>query len=367
MPCFPFPYRMFMTKENTDACLLLLNDIHVSKDNIPEFRANWQEALSVCREMNIREIAVGGDLFQSRTAQTLDVLLAVRSALLEAAADGINVTLAEGNHDLVDQEAIQGYCHVFDQHPNVAVVDDFLTLTDPAWDFVLHVMSYFPENGSFTSRLKALCIGSLEDGKLNYLYLHEGIRGALAQPSETELPASIFCDFDRVFVGHYHNRTVIKNTCIEYIGSSRQHNFGEDEQKGYTVLYTDGTHEFIQNKANIRYRVIDVAAEKADIHLTDLLDENRADGRCRIKVRVHGDEARLSAVDKKKLYEAGAAKIEFVTPDTETIEAPEAGVLEKFDSRKIRESYEEFCTQKRVEDASLGLSYLSKIEMPCGN
>lgn len=349
------------------ACLLLLNDLHVSKDNIPEFTANWQEALSICRQRNIPQIALGGDLFLSRTAQTLEVLLAVRAALLAAAEAGVHVNLAEGNHDLVDQEAILGYCHVFDQHPNVTVVDDFLTITDPAWNFVLHMMSYFPENGSFTGRLKALCAGSLEADKHNYLYIHEGIRGALAQPSETELPAALFGDFDRVFVGHYHNRTLIKGTAIEYIGSSRQHNFGEDEQKGYTALYTDGRHEFIQNKANIRYRVIDVSAEKADIHLADMLDETRTEGRCRIKVRVHGDQARLSAVDKKRLYEAGAAKVEFVTPEVETIETPEEGVLEKFDSRRIRASYEDFCSRKQVEDPTLGLSYLSKIETPCGN
>lgn len=352
---------------NPSACLLLLNDLHVSKDNIPEFSANWREALDICRMRNITQIALGGDLFLSRTAQTLDVLLAVRGALLEATEAGIRVTLAEGNHDLVDQEAILGYCHVFDQHANVTVVDDFLTLADPAWDFVLHMMSYFPENGSFTSKLKTLSAGSFKAGKLNYLYIHEGIRGALAQPSETELPAILFKDFDHTFVGHYHNRTVIKGTTIEYIGSSRQHNFGEDEAKGYTVLYTDGRHEFIQNKANIRYRVIDVQAEKVDVHLTDLLDENRADGRCRIKVRVHGDEARLSSVDRKKLYQAGAAKVEFVAPDAETISAPETGMLEKFDSRKIRESYEDFCSRKQVEDPALGLSYLQKIEMPCGN
>lgn len=352
---------------NPSACLLLLNDLHVSKDNIPEFAANWQEALGICRQKSILQIALGGDLFLARTAQTLDVLLAVRAALLQAAQASIRVIMAEGNHDLVDQEAILGYCHVFDQHPNVTVVDDFLTLADPTWDFVLHMMSYFPENGSFTSRLKALCAGSLEADKLNYLYIHEGIRGALAQPSETELPAVLFENFDRVLVGHYHNRTVIKGTAIEYIGSSRQHNFGEDEAKGYTILYTDGRHEFIQNKINIRYRVLDVPAEKVDIHLADMLDENRADGRCRIKVRIHGDQARLSTVDRKKLYEAGAAKVELISPDTQTIEAPETGVLEKFDSRKIRDSYQEFCTQKQVEDPALGLSYLSKIETPCGN
>ena len=28
-------------------CLLLLNDIHISKDNIPAFKANWQEAVAI--------------------------------------------------------------------------------------------------------------------------------------------------------------------------------------------------------------------------------------------------------------------------------------------------------------------------------
>ncbi|MCO7113818.1 hypothetical protein NIB75_18730 [Bacteroides uniformis] len=63
-------------KENKP-CLLLLNDIHISKDNIPAFQANWQEAMGICRERDIREVVVGGDLFFSRAAQTLDVLLAV--------------------------------------------------------------------------------------------------------------------------------------------------------------------------------------------------------------------------------------------------------------------------------------------------
>lgn len=44
----------------------------------------------------------------------------------------------------------------------------------------------------------------------------------------------------------------IKGTVIEYIGSSRQHNFGEDEDKGYTLLYSDGSYEFIKNHVNIR-------------------------------------------------------------------------------------------------------------------
>lgn len=349
-------------------CLLLLNDIHISKDNIPAFKANWQEAIDICRKMDVKEIAIGGDLFFSRAAQTLDVLLAVHDALLTAAEHGIHVTIAEGNHDKVNQENERGYCHVFDQHSNVLVCDEYVSL--PLGDdcrFVLHMMGYFPEDGSFCTRLDRLKEEALDPKRLNFLYIHEGINGALAQPNDKELPAKIFEDFDKVFVGHYHNRTIIDKTRIEYIGSSRQHNFGEDEEKGYTVIYTDGSHEFIKNQANTRYRVIDVAAERAGLHLMDELREIDADGRYKVKVRVHAPQADMKSVDKAALLDAGATKVELIADDEEMLEVAASSLFEKFDSHRIRETYEEFCREKQIDDVAIGLEYLSKIEGQCGN
>ena len=349
-------------------CLLLLNDIHISKDNIPAFKANWQEAIDICRKMDVKEIAIGGDLFFSRAAQTLDVLLAVHDALLTAAEHGIHVTIAEGNHDKVNQENERGYCHVFDQHSNVLVCDEYVSL--PLGDdcrFVLHMMGYFPEDGSFCTRLDRLKEEALDPKRLNFLYIHEGINGALSQPNDKELPAKIFEEFDKVFVGHYHNRTIIDKTRIEYIGSSRQHNFGEDEEKGYTVIYTDGSHEFIKNQANTRYRVIDVVAERAGLHLMDELREIDADGRYKVKVRVHAPQAAMKSVDKAALLDAGATKVELIADDEEMLEVAASSLFEKFDSHRIRETYEEFCREKQIDDVAIGLEYLSKIEGQCGN
>lgn len=354
--------------KGNNPCLLLLNDIHVSKDNIPAFRANWQEALDICREHGVKEIAVGGDLFFSRAAQTLDVLLAVHDILLDAAAQGVHVTLAEGNHDKVNQESVRGYCHVFDRFPGVSVVDEYSRIENPGWSFVMHLMGYFPEDGSFTEKLARLKEEALDQERLNFLYVHEGINGALAQPSEKELPVKIFGEFDRVFVGHYHNRTAIPRTRIEYIGSSRQHNFGEDEEKGYTLLHADGSHEFIKNRVNVRYRVLDVPVERAGLHLADELREMEADGRYKVKVRVHAPAAAMKTVDKNALLEAGAAKVELVADDEQAVEAASSSLFEKFDSHRIREAYETFCREKRIEDVETGLEYLSKIEdRPCGN
>lgn len=348
--------------KNSYPCVLLINDIHISKDTIPEFFINWNEALTICRQMKIKHIALGGDLFQSRSSQTLDVLLAVYDAFLSAEKSGIYITVINGNHDKVNQEELRGYCHVFAQHPNVTVVDDFLTLTSDDWSFALHLIPYFPENGSFIEKFSALIAGGLEKTRLNFLYIHEGINGALAHTSEKELPANIFGDFDKTFVGHYHNRCRIKGTTVEFIGSSRQHNFGEDDKKGYTVIYNDGSHEFIQNKANVRFEIIDVPVEKVNIHLLDLIGELKADKGCKIKVRITSSSDKAKNIDKEALLKAGVSKVEIVTDRIEETEIISSSIFEKFDGRKIQQSYETFCWEKNIDD-TLGLSYLNKLEI----
>lgn len=354
-------YKSNHMKEETIApSVLLLNDIHVSKDNIPEFQKNWDEAISICKEKGVLDMVIGGDLWLSRSAQTLSTLLAVRQAIIKATNAGITLLIAEGNHDLVDQESLLGYSHIFSEYPHVYVVDDY-DILDLSKQTVLYVMSYFPENGSFTQRLKELVKNKVDYSKRNILYIHEGINGALAVAREDELPTNIFNDFDRVLVGHYHNRCVIKNTNIEYIGSSRQHNFGEDEEKGYTLLYNDGSYEFIKNQVNTRYKVVDVTADQINDDLFKLLDNIKADGRYKVKVRVSCNSREASSIDKLKLTDAGAAKVELVTEDMTITENVNHALDKKFDKSGIKQEYAVFCSDKGITDVEMGLQYLDKI------
>lgn len=339
---------------------LLLNDIHVSKDNLPEFQRNWDEALSICNQYGITDMIIGGDLWQSRSSQTLSTLMAVRQAIIKATNAGLELTIAEGNHCKVEQESLLGYSHIFSEYPHVYVVDDY-TILDISDNVVLYVMSYFPENGSFTERLDQLIKKDLDRNKHNILYIHEGINGALTTPNEKELPVHIFDDFDRVLVGHYHNRCVIKNTCIEYIGSSRQHNFGEDEDKGYTILYNDGSYEFVKNQANIRYKVLDVTAKQINTKFIEKLDDMKADERYKIKTRIACTSQEASSIDKQKLIEAGANKVEIVTEQTEITEIASHALDKKFDKTGIKQEYATFCSDKGIENVELGLKYLDKI------
>lgn len=344
---------------NKIPCALLINDVHVSKDNIPEFHKNWDEALSICQAESITDLIIGGDLWQSRAAQTLNTLLAVREALLEADRRGVDVTIAEGNHCKVDQESIYGYSHVYDQYPGVTVVDDVKCYE--YGEISLYIMSYFPENGSFPERLRVIVSELLDTTKMNILYIHEGINGALAVPSDHELPTKIFTHFDKVLVGHYHNRCLIKGTNVEYIGSSRQHNFGEDEEKGYTILYKDGTTKFVKNQVNIRYSVLELDSKEVNDTLLEKIKLMRMNPLYLIKTKIKCNADEALKIDRAKLLEAGISKIDIVAEETLPDEIKSSSLNVKFDKTGIKAEYSSFCKEKEVVNVELGLKYLEKI------
>ena len=335
-------------------CALCMNDLHISKDNIPDFQKNWNEALQICKERGVKSILIGGDLFQSRVGQTLHVLTAVFQAFEAAAVLDIDVHIAEGNHDKIDQESILGYCHIFNKHPNVYVVDDWLAIRFDS--LVVYLMSYFPEEGSFSDKLQDV-INQLDGNNTNILYCHEGINGGLTQPRGKELPARIFEPFDKVLVGHYHDRKQVDDTNIYYIGSSRQHNFGEAPEKGYTILKSDGSIEFIQNKVNTRFYTLEAETiEEAKA----LLASKAQDKTARIKMRITCPSDMASTIDKETLLELGATKVEVVAEKSDSC-AKTADFDSKYDKAGLKEEYNRFCKQKEIQNIQLGLDYLDKI------
>lgn len=334
---------------------LLINDIHASKDNIPEFQKNWDEALAICSERGITEIVIGGDLWQSRSAQTLPVLMAVQQAILKATTNDIEVVIAPGNHDKIDQESILSYSHLFKGYDKVTVIDDYI-IEDLDDGLMLVTMAYFPENGSFPDKLTEL-MGKEKPSNI-ILYIHEGISGALATSSDKELPAKLFKDFKQVLVGHYHDRVKIGNN-IQYIGASRQHNFGEDPEKGYTILYSDGTTEFIKNKANVAYATIDLIPENLEAgkkKVAELIEQG-----VKVKVRVSCESVEAKTIDKQALIDMGVTKVEVKT-ETVTIETAEQALETKYDKNGIKAEYASFCEKKDIDDVETGLKYLDKIQ-----
>lgn len=339
---------------------VLMNDLHISKDNIQEFNKNWNEALGLCRKIKVKDLVIGGDVFTSRSSQSLSVLLAVQDAFVMASDMGIHITVTNGNHDKVNPKDFRGYCNVFGTIKNVNVVDKYTALKWDGCDYVLIPVSYFPETDGdldwlLTSIKDDESLSGVPENKM-ILYLHEGIHGALGNfDIPGELPQDAFKDYKSVLVGHYHNRVKIKGTNIEYIGASRQHNFGEDEEKGYTILYSDGSTEFVKNEVNIRYKVINVDMDELggiDRMLPDLASY-------KVNLRVNCKSEEASGAWKQKFVEMGI-KVDAVSENIKISDIEHSGIEQRFDKEGIKREYVSFCEKRDVE-SDLGLKYLNKI------
>lgn len=191
------------------------------------------------------------------------------------------------------------------------------------------------------------------------LYIHEGVHGALGDfDIPGELPQEPLEDFKAVLCGHYHNRCKIKGTKIEYIGSSRQNNFGEDEEKGYTILFDDGTTKFVKNQVNQRYATVEIDADNLSELDDYFADDAMSNYKVRVKVRCTDKQAKV--FDKQKLLEMGFNKVEMLTGKDKPNEVAASGIDEKYDKQGIKKEYQSFCAEKEI-DAELGIQYLDKI------
>lgn len=336
--------------------VLLMNDLHISKDNIEEFKKNWNEALEVASENDVYHIFIGGDVFTIRAVQSLASILAVKKCFEEAAFNDFVLDVVFGNHDCPTFNEPESWLDIYANIPNVNVRNQpYLYELEGVW---LAMFPYYLEDTVMPKVLNKFDDHLLELGiekKDVILYLHSGIHGALGDfDVPNELPQERLKDYYKVLSGHYHERIHIKGTQIYYIGASRAHSFGENEQKGYTILYPNGETKFVQNQVNIRYVT-------EDLKLSDLEDWNNThDSRYKVRLKIHCQSNEVDSVDREKLLANGANKIDFVTEKIQAIQAEQSGMEEKFDTKDLQREYKDFCGEKDI-DSRLGIDYLNKL------
>lgn len=336
-----------------------INDFHISKERIGVSMANWKEFISLLQQRGIKTAVVGGDLFEARDSQTLNVLMSMNDMLLEAGQLGINVILANGNHDKVNQEDNVGYCHLYAHLPNVTVIDTWSVIESPSAN--IFVLAYFPETGSLIDKIKEIEDSEyFNNGKTNVLYAHAGVLGALGRDNEHEIDAKSFIEFDKVYMGHYHGRTKISN--VEYIGASRQYTYGEDYIKGYNICDADGDLTFIQNKVNDRMFTVDInfdnLGDTKDIIEDINKDNSDCEGNIHVRFVISTPSSKTDLINKDELRALGVNRIEVKTV-LDKVDTVSSSFYKKYDREQIIETYQGYCQEQHI-DSTLGLKYLKK-------
>jgi len=221
---------------------LTFTDLHLREDNWQICRAIFVEIVEVCKKEKIDTVAFLGDFVDSRKALSFDVFQTMQYFERLMSQNNIKVYCLVGNHDKQDYLSESSWLDMFDSSDTIEVVKGRMFIEE----LQAVGVPYFDEKSKVCSEhlegAIKIALGRKEKtGQDIDLLTHLAISGVKNNDgSEQEnniTPASLKV-FRNVKVGHYHNRSKLGDN-IEYIGSTRQNNFGEDSDKGYTITESD--------------------------------------------------------------------------------------------------------------------------------
>lgn len=240
-----------------------------------------------------------GDLFDNRKAQKLSVLSSMKKILKNCP-----MMIIPGNHDKYDQSDRSSYIDMYDNVANV--IDDGHFVEVNGGKILLCFMPFFT-NDVYIEKLEKLKQNINDSYKKVFLFTHiaiNGVRNNDGSLVDNGIKLSMFTEFDHVFVGHYHNKSKVGKN-ITYIGSAFQSNYGEDNNKGFTLLYEDGSTTFIKSKFP-EYVVYKLDVDEIEPHdlpkvCDDLIEKRTGMDDGNVRVLFVGKETTLQQIDDKLL------------------------------------------------------------------
>ena len=328
---------------------LLMTDTHLSPSTIDINRSIWRQAVEVCKENDITTIYHLGDVFDSRKSQTQEMLLILDELLEMVSNSNIEITIIPGNHDKTDYESSDSFLKIYRHHPNVQIAN-YLSihntsknLSIPVDTAVVLVPFFSEKSGKYTEVLKGNP-SLLDKYKTKFLLTHIGVNDAVMNGGsviQDHLEGDIFSDFDKVYVGHFHDYQELKKGKIVYIGSSYQANYGEDNKKGFQLLNQDGSIEYVKTSFPEYKKVsIDIdSCTKQDIQRLKKEYEGSEDN---IRFVFQGSKEKLSSVDKAEFSTLG---IDVKLEEESAVVQDYDGEVSSFDSQSILKEWDDFTSE----------------------
>lgn len=332
----------------------IITDTHLSEKTSTTVGYIFTQLISRMKEEEVSKLYHAGDWFNSRKGQSLQVLKQTKEIIESLKASGIETFIIPGNHDKVDLDSEDSFLDIFDEYGFNVVKNHTIDYFGEVETGMLAVfmLPYFKETSQYPERLENLTgLGlSKNDKRPKVLITHVAVNGVKNNDGSevvSELKEKAFKVFDHVYVGHYHNRSKVGH--IEYIGSAYQANFGEDDQKGFSWLYSDGTIEFEKLKFPEFIKLnINVDSMNKEDSYKELLQIQKENPESNIRVSIIGDPSKLKAFSKNKLNEMGVQ----VTMIDQQIEDNKQTCeqVNVFDKSSVMSTFDKFSDEKQLEE-----------------
>lgn len=331
---------------------IYLTDVHLTKDNTALVRNIFKQAIAKCKKLGINTIFCGGDIFTNRQAQPLGALLAFIDILELLLKENIVLYSIPGNHDKTDLDADVSYLDVYKAFSNFRV---FQNSSSGIFDKDKLVRVFFVPYFKPEKYLKELteAVKNVKKDKVNFLITHIGVDGVKNNDGslvDNGIPANLFSVFDKVLIGHYHDASKLGKN-VYYTGSCYQANFGENiDDKGFTILYTDGSIEHVKTAFP---RFIKVKLEASDIsNIENSIELYTSEKFKEDKVRFifNGKKENIDLVkaNANQFKEKGIDVKYEADEIVENVENVENGEFVEFNRKSIVKDFNDYCKFNKI-------------------
>ena len=113
---------------------------------------------------------------------------------------------------------------------------------------------------------------------------------------KSSINKELLSKFTKTYLGHYHNHHEITKDII-HLPSLRQSNFGEDDNKGFSILYKDLSYEIVNGEFKKYKKIVLNVDETTQADISKLINKY-SNSKDTIRFEFIGSEQKLKAIDK---------------------------------------------------------------------
>lgn len=340
---------------------IISTDKHLKEQNAEELLDLAEQEIELALKLGVDVVFWLGDIFDSRVSQRQELLTCLDVMLDMYSEAELDLICIPGNHDKTDYTADDSFLTPYRHHPGFFLKEEPILTSGRFGNKTIEFacMPFYAQD-VWLEKFKEL---PKPKTKASILFSHTAVQGSInndGQKVNSKIQLKLFKDYGKVFLGHYHDAQQ-PGSNVFHLPSTRQNNFGEDENKGFTVLYDDLSFELVKSRfkpyRNIKVDAASITPE--ELKALAKTDTNEAN----VRVTLCGDQQAVKSIDKKVFQKAGIV-VKTKYSEVEAEEGEVAEVLQELSGSDIITKFKTFCEEKgyNYDDGLLILKQVIKCQ-----
>lgn len=330
------------------AVAILVNDVHLDKGNGDLVKDIFHQVQTLAEKEHVEDIIIGGDVFTNRSGQPLTCLTTWKDIVDEMYEKEIRLHIIPGNHDKTDADDERSYLDIY-SHCNLYRNAQIVNIRGV--EFVM--VPYFKDEKWLSEWREVDTRRSGECPAILITHIgFDGVHNNDGSEVSSEIKPSMFQDYSKVLIGHYHNASQLGKN-VFYTGSAYQNDFGENiTDKGFTVIYSDGSIKFVASHFP-KYIKQTIAADDRE-SLQNLLENYEGETYDHIRFVFVGKKTDCQKINIAEIQGKCGIDCKFqCNEEKEAIEISESDSVLCYDKKAVVKDFFKFCSDEGIKGAEM--------------